>query len=196
MKEEEDVSYHSEKLIKELNEIAHQLRLDALEMIHRRGQGHPGGALSAAEIITALFFHHMRINPGSPNWAERDRFILSKGHACAVYYPALALRGYFPLQELHKWGNLGSLLQGHPDRLKTPGVDMTTGVLGHGLSIGTGLGLAARLKGLTYHTYVLLGDGGFLNHLEEGLLRAFPFGHKEGNIASFPQFWNQKVDRT
>ncbi len=151
--------YHSEELINELNEKARQLRLDALKMIYRRGQGHPGGSLSAAEIMTALFFHHMRIDSNRPDWPERDRFILSKGHACAILYPVLARRGYFPLQELRTWGHLGSSLQGHPDRLKTPGVEMTAGFLGHGLPIGVGLCLAARLRGLTYCTYILLGDG-------------------------------------
>jgi len=153
------MTYHSEQLIKELNEIARDLRLDALEIIHERGAGHPGGSLSAAEIITALFFHHLKIDPNRPDWPERDRFILSKGHACALLYAALARRGYFPIEELHTWGHLGSRLQGHPDRLKTPGVDMTTGLEGHGISVGVGLCLAARLKGLNYHVYVLVGDG-------------------------------------
>ena len=153
------MAYHSEKLINELNQKARQIRLDALKMIHQRGQGHPGGSLSAAEIISALFFHQLRIDPHHPDWPERDRFILSKGHACATLYPALAYRGYFPVEELSTWGHLNSRLQGHPDRLKTPGVEMTTGVLGHGLCIGAGLCLAARLKGLNFHTYVLLGDG-------------------------------------
>lgn len=153
------MGYHSEKLIIELNKKAKQLRLDALEMIHERGAGHPGGSLSAAEIVTALFFHHLRIDANHPDWPERDRFILSKGHASPLLYSALAHCGYFPVKELHTWGHLGSRLQGHPDRLKTPGVEMTTGVLGHGICIGAGLCLAARLKGLNYYTYVLLGDG-------------------------------------
>ncbi len=150
---------YSKELIKELEEKAQQLRLDALEMIHHRGQGHPGGALSAAEIIAALFFHHLRIDPDRPNWENRDRFILSKGHACAILYPALAGLGYFPMEDLKNWGHIGAHLQAHPDRLKTPGIEMTTGFLGHGISIGAGLCLSARLKGLDYHVYVLVGDG-------------------------------------
>jgi len=150
---------HSVKLIKELEQIARQLRIDALGMIHCREQGHPGGALSCADIISALYFHHLRIDPDRPEWEARDRFILSKGHACAILYPALARRGYFPIEELKTWGHIGSRLQGHPDRLKTPGVEMTTGCLGHGISIGAGLCLAGRVKGLDYHTYVLVGDG-------------------------------------
>lgn len=151
--------YHSEKLVNELNDLARKIRLDVVEMIHRRKAGHPGGSLSIAEIIAALFFHHLRIDPENPSWPERDRFILSKGHGCSALYAALARRGFFPVEELKTWGHLGSRLQGHPDRLKTPGVEMTTGFLGHGLCIGAGLCLAARLKGLNYHTYVLLSDG-------------------------------------
>lgn len=153
------MSFHPESLIAELNEIARLLRRDVIEMIHRRGAGHPGGSLSAAEIITALFFHHLRIDPSRPAWPERDRFILSKGHACATLYAAMARCGFFPLEELCTWGQIGGRLQAHPDRLKTPGVEMTTGLLGHGLAVGAGLALAARLDGLEYHTYVLMGDG-------------------------------------
>jgi len=151
--------HHSESLILDLEEKARKLRVEVLEMIHRRGQGHPGGSLSIAEIIAALFFHHLKINPENPSWKKRDRFILSKGHACATLYVALAYRGFFPVEELKTWGHLNSCLQGHPDRLKTPGIEMTSGFLGHGLAIGAGICLAARLKGLEYHTYVLLGDG-------------------------------------
>ncbi|MBE0479259.1 transketolase [Candidatus Aerophobetes bacterium] len=151
--------YHSEKLINELNVMAEKLRLDALTMIHRRGQGHPGGSLSIAEIIAALFFHHLRIDPQNPSWDMRDRFILSKGHACATLYSALARRGFFPVEELKTWGELASRLQGHPDRLKTPGVEMSSGFLGHGVAIGVGLCLAARIKEQSFHTYVLSGDG-------------------------------------
>ena len=151
--------YHSEELVKQLNEIARELRLSALEIIHERGQGHPGGSLSAAEIVTALYFHHLKIDPSRFDWPERDHFILSKGHACAFLYAALARRGYFPIEELHTWGHLGGRLQGHPDRLKTPGVDMTTGLEGHGIPVAVGLCSAARLKGLDYHVYVLVGDG-------------------------------------
>jgi len=150
---------HSVELIKELKEMARQLRVDVVEMVHRRGAGHPGGSLSPAEIIAALFFHHLHIDPDRPEWETRDHFILSKGHACSILYAALARRGYFPIEELKTWGHIGGRLQGHPDRLKTPGVEMTTGCLGHGISIGAGLCLAGQLKRLDYHTYVLVGDG-------------------------------------
>jgi transketolase len=145
--------------IAELEELARQLRVSSLRMIHRRGAGHPGGALSAAEIMAVLYFHRLRIDPTRPDWEERDRFILSKGHASAVLYSALTRRGFFPASELETWGEVDCPHQGHPDRLKTPGVDMTSGLLGNGVAVGVGLALAARLKKQPYHTYVLLGDG-------------------------------------
>jgi len=153
------MTYHSENLVKKLDEIAQSLRIDVVDMIHRRKAGHPGGSLSAAEIIAALVFHQLRIDPERPDWETRDRFILSKGHACSLLYAALARRGFFPREELKTWGHIGSRLQGHPDRLKTPGVDMTTGMEGHGVSVGAGLCLAARIRGLKYDVYVLVGDG-------------------------------------
>lgn len=143
----------------QLEEIARKLRVDSLRLIHQRGSGHPGGALSAAEIMAVLYFHILRIDPANPDWEERDRFILSKGHASAVLYAALTRRGYFPITELDNWGEVECTHQGHPDRLKTPGVDMTSGILGHGVAIGVGLALAARLKNLDYRTYILIGDG-------------------------------------
>jgi transketolase len=149
----------SDEKIVELEEIARGLRVDSLRLIAQRGAGHPGGALSAAEIMAVLYFHTLRIDPSRPDWEGRDRFILSKGHASAVLYAALTRRGFFPLAELADWGEVECPHQGHPDRLKTPGVDMTSGLLGHGVAVGVGLALAARLKGLPYRTFVLLGDG-------------------------------------
>lgn len=148
----------SHKLLN-LQKVALELRLTSLEMIYRRGAGHPGGSFSAADIVAALYFHKLRVNPKKPQDPGRDRFVLSKGHASAVLYAALASRGFFPKEDLEKWGNLKSHLQGHPDRKKTPGVDMSTGVLGHGINIGAGLAMAAKLNGSDYRTYVLLGDG-------------------------------------
>ena len=145
--------------VSRLEEIARRLRVDSLRLIHRRGAGHPGGALSAAEIMAVLYFHTLRIDPSRPDWPERDRFILSKGHASAVLYSALSRRGYFEFSELDHWGEVDCPHQGHPDRLKTPGVDMTSGILGHGVAIGVGLALAARMKKSSYRTYVLVGDG-------------------------------------
>jgi transketolase len=143
----------------QLQEIARRLRVESLRLIARRGAGHPGGALSAAEILAVLYFRFLRIDPANPAQEARDRFILSKGHASAALYAALALRGFFPLAELERWGEVDCPHQAHPDRLKTPGVDMTSGLLGHGVAIGAGLALAARLRGADYRTLVLLGDG-------------------------------------
>lgn len=151
--------HYPESVIVGLQERARDLRLNSLEMIYRRKAGHPGGSLSAADIVAALFFHTMKLDPANPQWPDRDRFILSKGHASALLYAALARRGFFPMDDLTRWGELDCHLQGHPDRLKTPGVEMTTGLLGHGIAIGAGMALAAQMDGHAYRTYVLVGDG-------------------------------------
>jgi transketolase len=151
--------HYPESTILDLEEQARNLRIDSLDLIYRRQAGHPGGSLSPAEIMAALYFCRMRLDPSKPEWPERDRFILSKGHASAILYAALARRGFFPLDDLQGWGELECHLQGHPDCMKTPGVEMTSGVLGHGIAIGAGLALAGRMKGLGYRVYVLLGDG-------------------------------------
>jgi transketolase len=151
--------FHSESLVTELVDKAQLLRTEVVKMIHGVGSGHPGGSLSAADIVAALYFHQLSLDPARPDWPERDRFILSKGHAAPLLYAALAHRGFLPVEELSTLRRLDSRLQGHPDRLRTPGVEMTAGALGHGLAIGVGLALAARLNDATYRTYVLLGDG-------------------------------------
>ena len=151
--------FHSEELVVELQGRAKEIRIDVLDMVYRRAAGHPGGSFSAAEILACLYFHHMHVDPARPAWDGRDRFILSKGHAAAALYSALARRGFFPLSDLEKWGHIGAHLQGHPDRIKTPGVDMSSGFLGHGLSIGVGMALAQRLGGPHFKIYVLASDG-------------------------------------
>ena len=123
--------------------MAAQIRYDIIHMIHDAQAGHPGGSLSATDIVTALYFRVMRIDPAHPEWPDRDRFILSKGHACPVWYSALAERGYFDREHLSTLRQLDSLLQGHPVMQKTPGVDMTAGSLGQGLCAGLGMALAA-----------------------------------------------------
>ena len=150
---------HSTELALELSRRAQEFRINVLDMVYRVQSGHLGGSFSAAEIITTLLFHHIRLNPADPNWLQRDRFILSKGHAAPMLYVALAERGFFPKEDLATFRQLDSHLQGHPDRLKTPGVEMTSGVLGHGLGVGVGLALAARLDKSSHRVYVLLGDG-------------------------------------
>ena len=112
------------------------IRRDIVTMIHAAQSGHPGGSLSATDFVTALYFHFMRIDPANPDWPDRDRFVLSKGHACPVWYSCLAERGFFPKEELLKLRQVGHFLQGHPDMKKVPGVDMSTGSLGMGLSVG------------------------------------------------------------
>jgi len=144
-------------------ELANGLRSLVVEMLCRTQAGHPGGSLSAAEILAALFFSVMRIDPERPDWEERDRFILSKGHAAPVYYAALARRGYFPEEMLQTYDELDSLLQAHPDR-QCPGVDMSSGSLGQGLSVGLGMALGLRLKAIDARVFVVLGDG----ELQEG----------------------------
>ncbi len=145
--------------VPELKEMARKLRRHVITMIATAGSGHPGGSLSAADIVTALYFKVIMHNPRNPAWRDRDRFILSKGHAAPVLYAALAESGYFPVEELATLRKLGSRLQGHVDRNLTPGVEMSTGSLGMGLSFGIGVALAARLDRRDYRTYVLLGDG-------------------------------------
>jgi transketolase len=145
--------------IPELEKMAKQLRRHVVQMISTAGSGHPGGSLSAADIVAALYFKVMRHDPKNTQWADRDRFILSKGHAAPILYAALAECGYFPVEELSTLRKLGSRLQGHTDRTLTPGVEMSAGSLGQGLSFGIGVALAARLDKRDYHVYVLLGDG-------------------------------------
>jgi transketolase len=145
--------------VEELEAMAVDVRCDIIEMIAMAQAGHPGGSLSAADVVTALYFRVMRIDPNNPDWPDRDRFVLSKGHACPVWYAALAERGYFDKSHLGTLRQLGSILQGHPDMHKTPGVDMTTGSLGHGLSAGLGMALSAKLRHKGYHVWVVVGDG-------------------------------------
>ena len=143
----------------DLAQIAKTLRRHIIKMTATAGSGHPGGSLSAVEIVTALFFGVLRHRPSDPQWVERDRFILSKGHAAPLLYAALAESGYFPVEELATLRKLGSMLQGHTDRTRTPGVEMSSGSLGQGLSFGVGTALAARLNSQSYRVYVLLGGG-------------------------------------
>ena len=143
----------------ELKEMAKRLRRHVITMTATAGSGHPGGSLSAADVVAALYFKVLRHNPQNPRWQDRDRFILSKGHAAPILYAALAETGYFPLAELATLRKLDSRLQGHADAKLTPGVEMSSGSLGMGLSFAIGIALAARLDSKGYRTYVLLSDG-------------------------------------
>ncbi|MEW6226540.1 MAG: transketolase [Bacillota bacterium] len=144
---------------KKLEEVARQIRCDVLRMIHQAGSGHPGGSLSIVDILVVLYYEVMRIDPNNPRWEDRDRLILSKGHACPALYAVLARRGYFELEHLSTLRRFGSMLQGHPDSKRTPGIEISTGSLGQGLSVGVGMALGARLAGKHHRVYVLLGDG-------------------------------------
>jgi len=163
--------------IEELQNMANVLRLDVIEMTNAAGSGHPGGSLSAAELLATLYFRVMRHSPADPEMPERDRFVLSKGHAAPILYAALAESGYFPKDELLTLRQINSRLQGHPVRHKVPGVEVTTGSLGQGLSMACGIALAGRLNKLNYRTFCLLGDG----ELQEGQnWEAAMFAHQYG----------------
>ncbi|MEN8906859.1 MAG: transketolase [Clostridiales bacterium] len=152
--------------IKKLEEIAFQLRKDVITTIYKCGDGHPGPSLSSTDIIVALYFEIMNVKPENHQWENRDRFIISKGHACPTVYAALAEKGYFSKEILPTLRKINSILQGHPDMLKTPGIDAPAGTLGNGISIGAGMALAARIKKKDYYTYVITGDG----ELNEGVI--------------------------
>lgn len=154
------------KNYEELKSIAKSLRIDIIKMLEKSQSGHPGGSLSACEILTALYFKEMNIDPKNPHWEDRDRFVLSKGHGAPVLYAALAERGYFPKEELNSLRKINSMLQGHPDMKGTPGVDMTTGSLGQGLSAAGGMALAGKIDKKDYRVYALVGDG----EVQEGII--------------------------
>jgi len=138
---------------------AREFRKTILQVITKAGSGHPGGSLSMIDVVTALYFHHMRHDPKNPQWPDRDRFVLSKGHACPAWYVVLAACGYFDPAHLWTLRQVGSLLQGHPDMTRTPGVDISTGSLGLGFGAAIGMALAGKRDGKSYRTYVVLGDG-------------------------------------
>lgn len=179
--------------IQELDAKAQVIRRHVVEMITEAGSGHPGGSLSSADIVTALYFHVMNLDPKNPNWAERDRLVLSKGHAAPVLYAALAEKGYFAKAELLKLRKTGSMLQGHPDMKVTPGLDMTTGSLGQGLSVANGMALSAKLDKRSHRIYVIMGDG----EIEEGQIweAAMAAAHyKLDNITAFVDYNGLQID--
>ena len=164
-----------------LQKKANITRQDIIRMTGAAGSGHPGGSLSAADIITVLYFQHMNHRPEKPKWPKRDRFVLSKGHACPALYSALARSGYFDEKELLNLRKLGSCLQGHPDCRKTPGVDISTGSLGLGFSAAVGVALNAKIDKTDYKTYTLIGDG----ESQEGIIwesAMFASHHKLDNL--------------
>lgn len=172
----ETVTDASELSVDELAEHARELRIDTLKMTYWAGSGHPGGSFSEAEILVYLYHNHLRVDPDRPRWPDRDRFILSKGHACPGHYAVLAQLGFFDKAEYPGLRRIGRMLQGHSD-IKVPGVEMSAGSLGQGLSFANGCALAARLDEADWRTYVMLGDG----ELQEGQIweAAMTAAHRE-----------------
>lgn len=178
---------------KGLNEITNVIRKDIVSMVCKSKSGHPGGSLSAVEILTALYFDQMNIDPTNPKMEDRDRFVLSKGHAAPALYATLAERGYFPKEELNNLRKLGSMLQGHPDMNKIPGVEMSTGSLGQGFSVACGMAMAAKLDNAPWNVYALLGDG----EVQEGIIweAAMSAAHyKLDNMIAFLDYNGLQID--
>lgn len=176
-----------------LKEKAKGIRCDIIEMLHESASGHPGGSLSAADILATLYFHEMKLDVNNPKWEDRDRFVLSKGHAAPVLYATLAAKGFFPREELLSLRKIDAMLQGHPDMKGTPGVDMSTGSLGQGFSSSCGMALAGKLDNKDYRVYVLLGDG----ELQEGLVweAAMSIAHyKLDNVVAILDYNQLQID--
>lgn len=177
----------------ELSVIANKIRKNALTAVYSAKSGHPGGSLSIADVLALLYFEIMNIDPKNPKNLDRDRFVLSKGHAAPALYSALALRGYFPVEDIPTFRHTGSYLQGHPDMNKVPGVDMSTGSLGQGVSAAGGIALSAKLDNKNYRVYTILGDG----ELEEGQVweqAMFAAHYKLDNLTAFIDFNGLQID--
>ena len=178
---------------KQLEALAAKVRIDVVRAIHSAASGHPGGSLSAADIVTALYFNEMNIDPENPKKEDRDKFILSKGHAGPVQYAALAERGYYPVSDMMRLRKLGSNFQGHPNMHKVPGIEMSTGSLGQGISVSVGMALANKMDGNPGRIYTLLGDG----ELQEGLVweAAMSAAHyKLDNMVAIVDFNGLQID--
>lgn len=181
------------KTVPEMQAIAKRMRREIIEMIGAAGSGHPGGSLSAVEILVTLYFDVMRHDPANPKWADRDRFILSKGHAAPVLYCAMAEAGYTPVDQLNTLRKMGSIYQGHPDVRFLPALEASTGSLGEGVSLALGMGFAARLNGSPSRTYALLGDG----EIQEGQVwESAMFGsfHKSDNVVAIVDYNQIQLD--
>lgn len=179
----------------ELSEIARKVRIGIIEGVHSAKSGHPGGSLSIADVMTYLYFQEMRIDPKNPQWEERDRLVLSKGHCAPALYACLANKGYFPVEELNTLRKIGARLQGHPEMKHIPGVDMSTGSLGQGISAACGMAKAAKLTNRDYRVYAILGDG----ELEEGQVweaSMFAAHYKLDNLCVFVDNNNLQIDGT
>lgn len=178
---------------RDLQKIACKIRMGVVEGVHSAKSGHPGGSLSIADLLAYLYFAEMRVDPKNPKWADRDRLVLSKGHCAPALYAALALKGYFPMEELKKLRKIGAMLQGHPDMKGTPGIDMSTGSLGQGISTACGMALSAKLSNQDYRTFAILGDG----ELEEGMVweAAMFAGHNQlDNLTAIVDYNGLQID--
>lgn len=178
---------------KQLSKVALNIRKHALEAVYSAKSGHPGGSLSIADVLAYLYFREMRVDPKNPAKPDRDRFVLSKGHCSPALYSALALKGYFPLEEIKHFRELGHMLQGHPDMKGVPGVDMSTGSLGQGISAACGMALSAKLFHDDYRVYAVLGDG----ELEEGQVweaAMFAAQYKLDNLCAYVDFNGLQID--
>ena len=183
------------KALKELQVTACKVRMGIIDGVHAAKAGHPGGSLSCADILTYLYFNHMNIDPKNPDKADRDRFVLSKGHAAPALYAVLAHRGYFDVELLTTLRQPGSILQGHPDMKHIPGVDMSTGSLGQGISTAVGMALSAKHFGDDFNVYTVLGDG----EAEEGQVweaAMFAANKKLSNLTAFIDYNNLQIDGT
>lgn len=177
----------------DLAAYAKSIRCNIISMVTEAKSGHPGGSLSAADILTTLYFAEMKVDPANPQAADRDRFVLSKGHAAPVLYATLAEKGFFPKEELLSLRRISSRLQGHPSMKDLPGIDMSTGSLGQGLSAANGMALAARLNGESHRVFALMGDG----ELEEGMIweaAMFAAHYKLDNVTAFVDFNGLQID--
>lgn len=176
-----------------VQEEAKQLRINVVKAVTAANSGHPGGSLSIAEVITLLYFVEMKVDPANPHWPDRDRFVLSKGHAAPAWYAVLAQKGFFPKEELMGLRRIDHMLQGHPDMKHTPGVDMSTGSLGQGISAACGMALAGRIDKKDYRVFSILGDG----ELEEGQVweaAMFAGFYKLSNLTAFVDFNGLQID--
>lgn len=179
----------------ELKKIANQVRKDIVTALHSAKSGHPGGSLSAADILTFLYFEEMHVDPKDPENPDRDRFVLSKGHSAPALYSVLAEKGYFPREDLTTLRHVGSYLQGHPNMNETPGVDMSTGSLGQGISVAVGMALSAKLQKKDFRVYTLLGDG----EIQEGQVweaAMFAGNHALDNLVVMVDNNNLQIDGT
>lgn len=180
-------------LVEMLKAKARRIRWDIIKMVGLARSGHPGGSLSAADIVATLYFHEMKHRPEEPGWADRDRFVLSKGHAAPVLYAALAESGYFPVEDLWNLRKIDSHLQGHPDMRKTPGVEISTGSLGMGFSAAVGMALGFKIDGAQSRVYTLIGDG----ESQEGIIweaSMFAAHHKLDNLVGILDYNNMQID--